>query len=95
MPATFWIGFVCGGAVCGAIGFLIGRVMNASGAAETAAAKVEAADAKADEAREAVEQDLKAVIDETMKAGGKELEDALNNDFSLPPNHPLREPPKR
>ncbi len=69
------------------LGFLLGYLFASmsSPAAARAIEKEDAADAKADAARQKVDDDLAKVVDETRQADEKELTDALNKDFSDPP----------
>lgn len=94
MPWQFYLGLALGSLPGGLIGYLVGGIARASKARDEALKAVEEADAKADKQRESIEEGLNRVLDETRKADGKELEDALNEDFSRPPalpgDHPLR-----
>lgn len=71
----------------GGIGFAIGRyvVPAPDNTGARAIEKEDAADAKADAARQKIDDDLAAKIEETRQADAKELADALNKDFSDPP----------
>ncbi len=93
MTADFWIGAVSGLAVGGLVGFGIGRWLASSSVTVSSAAKVAAAERKADADRDAIDADLGKVLKETPGLSGKELEDAVNKDFDdrpggLPDGHP-------
>jgi hypothetical protein len=98
VTSDFWIGAVSGLAVGGLLGFVTGQILRASARAESAAARVEEIDRKADAERDVIDADLGKVLIETPGLSGKDLENAINKDFDdrparLPAGHPqLRRP---
>ncbi|MCC6811338.1 MAG: hypothetical protein IT381_28165 [Deltaproteobacteria bacterium] len=94
MSASHWaIGIVCLLAG-GLVGFFIGRVSAGIAPAEVAAEKLRAIDEKAAADKAVVDETLRAREKLAEEAGIKELTDALEDDFALPPDHPLRKPSK-
>ncbi len=69
------------------LGILIGRYLMPApdNTGARAIEKEDAADAKADAARQKIDDDLAQKVEETREADAKELTDALNKDFSDPP----------
>lgn len=67
------------------IGYFLGLYTASRNAVARAVDKEDAADAKADAARDKIDADLAKVVDETRQSDAKELADALNKDFSDPP----------
>lgn len=94
MTASHWALLVVGLVAGGAVGFFIGRVSGGIAPAEVAAEKLRAIDEKAAAEKAVVDETLRAREKLAEEAGIKELTDALEDDFALPPDHPLRKPGK-
>lgn len=97
MPALAWVMLAVGMLAGGLVGFVVARLVGASGAAGDMAAHLAEAAAEAQATADKAVVDAKLVEREKLAAtaGDKELLDALEEDFArphLPDGHPLRRP---
>lgn len=94
MPWQFFLGLGLGAVAFGAVGFALGRLSAPAAEPARAIEREDAADARADAARKELDDDLRARVEETIRADGKELRDAMENDFDdmLPPDRRVRRP---